>query len=817
MIKKQIIKYAGIIMVIAISLSCTLCSTISKAADTKQNLLNQFLRQESEQSDIPVPSTSEEPPITTLDTAITSSYILSATEHDITIKWDDVPDAEGYELSISYNDTSYTVETVDTTFTISSLEAATICSYQIRYFKTVLGVKTYSKASDVFLASTTVNKVTGLSVTDRTAPTPDNAAISLLWDASNNASYKIYYKAASEDTFSLSGETTVNSYTIEGLNASEKYDIFVQAYCLNETNTGAPSDTLTTYTCPAIVTNFYIVSEESHVVNLAWDANSTATSYYIYRSVNDSPFEFYKITTETKLSETELTAGTVYSYMICSYFDTSNLQSPVSDVLRAVTTPYVTTGLVLSENTANSIHLTWDYNETATGYIIYRRRASGEFEYIDSTTETSYTDTRLDSGKNYRYKIMTYADTEEHTSDFGDVAKTSTLPAKVNLNGKSGYGKLRLSWKKVSGAAGYYIYLQDGDDFSLIDTIEDAKTVSMLYENLTIGETYKYNVVAYRNAFNEEFISEESIVDVVPRTMFDTTTVPSYYKTKKQLVNSDAWKNVPIIKKSANYEKSYTIPGIRSTNVDGFESKSMCPQGLTFAKNYLLISAYDTYGEENSVIYVLDKEFKDLLTVIVLPNKTHAGGIAFDGENVWITNGKKICTIDFNELDEAAKEYAVFKTVQFTGTYELEQKASFLEWYKDRIWAGSFESAENGTLRSYSVAEDEENNIILTKQSSVTIPPAVQGVTFNGNKMILSRAYGYTNELNIYKVSNIGKDNMKIGNIKKTVTMPALNEEIAISGKYLFVNFESATPNSKALNHMDRVVAIKLNAILKNI
>lgn len=58
---------------------------------------------------------------------------------------------------------------------------------------------------------------------------------------------------------------------------------------------------------------------------------------------------------------------------------------------------------------------------------------------------------------------------------------------------------------------------------------------------------------------------------------------------------------------------------------------------------------------------------------------------------------------------------------------------------------------------------------------------------------------------------------MKTGNIKKTVQMPALNEEIAISGNYLFVNFESATPDSKALNHMDRVLAIKLQAILKNV
>ena len=323
-----------------------------------------------------------------------------------------------------------------------------------------------------------------------------------------------------------------------------------------------------------------------------------------------------------------------------------------------------------------------------------------------------------------------------------------------------------------------------------------------------------------RQAFDEEFISEESAADVIPRVTKGTTTSPSYYKTKKELINSDAWKNTAIVKKHANYSKSYTIPGIRSTNVNGFESTSMCPQGLAFAKDYLLISAYDSYGEEQSVIYVLDKEFKDLLTVIVLPNQTHAGGIAFDGENIWVTNGKKVCTIDFNEVDNAAQEYAMFHNVNFSAVYKLGKKASFLTWHKDQLWAGSFENYKNGTLRSYKVEKNtsEEEGVaplILTEQANVSIPPAVQGITFTGKNMILSRAYGYTNELNIYKPSGTGTKNMQTGKIKKTVQMPALNEEIAVLGKYIYVNFESAIPGSQALNHMDRVLAIKLKPVLK--
>ncbi len=823
--KKRHIKTTAIIIGIILPIFF-ICSTTTKAAVYTGNLFNPYLKLAA-QEEVPateppspeVPAATEAPPVVTFDTVIAASSMVSHTSSDITVTWDAVPDAEGYELTISYNDISYTAETATNSFIIPSLSTATICSYQIRCYKTVLGEKIYSPASQVFYAATAVNKVTGVAVTDRAAKTATGASISIIWDDMANASYKIYYKPVSEGVYTLSGTSVLNAYTIEGLNASERYDIYVQAYCLNEENTGEASDTLSLYTCPAAVSGFKIVNEESHQIDLSWDENTTGSSYYIYRSINDLPYELYTVTTGTAISETGLIAGTVYSYMISSYLDTTNLLSQSSEPLRAVTTPYVTTGFALSANTAESIHLSWSLNETATGYIIYRRQGSGNFEYLTSTTETSYTDTGLSSGKNYRYKIKTYADTEEHTSGFSEVQKTSTLPAQVNLKGKAGYGKLRLTWDAVTGAAGYYIYQQQGDNLTLVDTIEDKKIVSKVYENLTPDETYSYKVYAYRMAFGEEFTSEESAADVTPRITKGTDTSPSYYKTKKELLNSDAWKNTSIVKKYANYSKSYTIPGIRSTNVNGFESTSMCPQGLTFAKDYLLISAYDTYGEEQSVIYVLDKEFKDLLTVIVLPNQTHAGGITFDGENVWVTNGKKVCTIDFKEIDNAAQEYAIFHNVNFSATYNLGKKASFLTWHKDQLWAGSFEYNKNGTLRSYKVSENTEEGsstkLTLTEQSGITIPPAVQGVTFSGKNMVLSRAYGYTNELNIYKPSNTGSENMSAGKIKKTVQMPALNEEIAVLGNYIYVNFESAIPGSQALNHMDRVLAIKLKAVLK--
>ncbi len=767
----------------------------------------------------------------TLAEKVTEAHTAKTSPNSVTVEWGSVPDAEGYEAAVSYLDysgsapreVSYVAETKDASLSIS-LNEATICSYSIRFYKTLLGEKTYSEASPVFFAATQPKKTEGLLANEESSSSADNASISISWDKMNDASYKIYYKKSSESEYRLHGESKSNTYLVDGLTPSEKYDIRVQAYCLSEENVGDASDALSLYTCPAPVENIVITKEEPYEIGLSWNENPTGNTFYIYRSVNDSEYELYTTSKETTLSETNLNPGTVYSYKICSYSEVSGLLGPNPLPARAVTTPLVATGLAASENTATSIQLNWDYNETATGYVIYRRKASADFEYLAVTSETSYLDENLEPGRNYRYKIQSYADTQDHVSDFGEVEKTSTLPAQVQLKSKAGYGKLRLYWDEIARAEGYYVYELVNGAFVLTNTISDPKSTSIQYEGLNFGETHSYKVSAYRNAFEREYVSDDSITsEVVVQEPKITDTSPLLYGTKKKTINSSAWKNVPIVKKSANYAKSVVIPGLRSTNVNGFESTSMCPQGLAFAKQFMMISAYDAAGEENSVIYVIRKSTKKLRTVIVLPNKTHASGLAFDGENVWITNGKKICTLSFEEISAAAKTKEIFKCLNFTGIYNLEEKASFLTFYGNSIWTGDFEYSKNGTLRSYLIVKPNDGAALpsdgainLVPKSTVTIPPAVQGIAFSKKNLMLSRAYAKTSEINIYRPTNVGKAGMKLGKVKKTVKMPALNEEIDVSGNYLYVNFESATAaNSRAANHMDRVIAIKLKALLK--
>lgn len=808
--------------------------SVSKVSDVKQVFNNSSTSIEDNnltdenlpvQTPEPTPEATEIPTI--LEGTVVTSSTISATASSVTIQWDAVPDADGYELSYSHGDTYCSIDVTDTTYTFKNMGPATIISYQLSYYKEFLGVRVYSSPSKIFTTCTSTVKVNGLKIESRKSASSHEASILLSWNKMNDASYYVYYKKASETKYKCSKSLNTNKVWLSNLDVSTDYNIYIQAYCLTKDNSGENSDVIKTTTRPSLVSGLTITKERTNFINLKWNANKSGNAYYIYRSVNDGDFSFYTKTTSTSYSDTNLDAGTVYSYRICSYLSRAKLTGNLSKSLRGVTNPTVTTNLKITKNNVSSLSLSWDYNKSATGYMIYRRKRSGSFVYLTSTKSTSYQDKNLDTATNYRYKVLTYADTKQHTSaigEYGDsdytdgysnIAMSSTLPAKVSLNIKPGYNRVRLSWNTVPRANGYYIYKKENDEYTLYEEITDPSLTSKVYTDTPANNTYTYKVTAYKKAFDKIFISPATLKNVTPEKTKGTTTKPSFYSTKKKLVNSVAWKKTEIVNKYAVYDKCYTIPGIRSTNVAGFESTRMCPQGLTFAGNYTLISAYDSYKEENSVIYVMGKKSRKLLTVIVLPDKTHAGGICFDGTDVWITNGKNLCTIPYSIISTAATNKDLYKRVEYSGIYKTPYTVSFLNYYKKQLWTGNFMYTSNGTLRSYEINKSGDK-VNLVQKSCVTIPPAVQGVAFAGNgKLILSRAYGYTNELNIYSPKKTGTASMKLGRRLKKVTMPALNEEIAINGKFLYVNFESALPNSQALNHMDRVLAIKLNAILK--
>ncbi|MDF2512467.1 MAG: N-acetylmuramoyl-L-alanine amidase [Herbinix sp.] len=110
----------------------------------------------------------------------------------------------------------------------------------------------------------------------------------------------------------------------------------------------------------------------------------------------------------------------------------------------------------------NSVKVSWKSTASAYGYKVYRSTSRfGSFEKIATTKNTSYTNTKLTTGKMYYYKVRAYnyigpATIYGSYSDIIAIAPTLSAPAAYVSSNSS--GKIKLKWNAVNGANGYQIY-----------------------------------------------------------------------------------------------------------------------------------------------------------------------------------------------------------------------------------------------------------------------------------------------------------------------------------------------------------------------
>ncbi|MCC8029948.1 MAG: hypothetical protein LIO75_09200 [Lachnospiraceae bacterium] len=176
---------------------------------------------------------------------------------------------------------------------------------------------------------------------------------------------------------------------------------------------------------------------------------------------------------------------------------------------------------------------------------------------------------------------------------------------------------------------------------------------------------------------------------------------------------------------------STAIPGLENTCFPASHSNQMVPQGICIAGDYMLISAYDKSGLEKSVIYVLsndDPANRNLITTIVLPDKNHVGGIAFDGSSVWVakSTSRRLSEISREQIEAAAVSgQSVFELKEYDSEFNCGVIASFIGYQDDRLWVGTSHSflGRQGGLTVFRRAETEDADAGETADEQANVKP----------------------------------------------------------------------------------------------
>ncbi len=307
----------------------------------------------------------------------------------------------------------------------------------------------------------------------------------------------------------------------------------------------------------------------------------------------------------------------------------------------------------------------------------------------------------------------------------------------------------------------------------------------------------------------------------------------------------------PLIKNSAFKGRAaeidygtYVIPGLNNTLSQVYEEKNTCdictsmvPQGLAVTEDYLLVSAYCYSGTHNSVIYVIDKNTHEFIKELVLKNKSHVGGLAYDSvhHTIWIAGMShgipQVNGISLKQLEEYSftDEYL---PIHYSQSYDLYAitRSSFLTYHDNALYVGYFTKNSSSVLEEYTILEDgtlktqAPSKPFHGQELSAPIPLPVdtkviqeraQGVAFYKNKLLFSHSYGVLPSF-IHVYDDTFKKLLEETDTIKSIPFPEKMEQIYVDGNDLYVLFESAAYGyrAKSFVKMDRILKLNLDTLL---
>ena len=147
----------------------------------------------------------------------------------------------------------------------------------------------------------------------------------------------------------------------------------------------------------------------------------------------------------------------------------------------------------------DDVKVTWKKVSGASGYKVYYKKSSSDTWSSKTTTSTSTKLSNLSDGVKYEIKVVAYK-TISGVKCYNSGKETSiyTLKKITGVKVAKSSGKVKVSWKNISGESGYQISKTTSK--SKTDVVSTYKTTSGKSKSIsaTKGKTYYYKVRAYK-------------------------------------------------------------------------------------------------------------------------------------------------------------------------------------------------------------------------------------------------------------------------------------------------------------------------------
>lgn len=317
----------------------------------------------------------------------------------IKVSWDEVKNAEKYRVmrkqsggewktikTVSASTTAYTDKTTKNGekyyYAVKALKGDSESYYESKSFKYFGSPK-----------ATVANKTSAITIT---------------WDKISGAkSYYVYRKGPGEKSWKRIAIVTKNIYTDGNVKNGKTYKYTVKAYngnIFSGYNTKGWS--IKRLSAPKLKT----ITNATSGVTIKWGKVTGASKYIVMRKASGSS-KWEEIKTTKSLSFTDKTAkaGKIYTYTVKA--GSGDYRSTyIADGLKMKRLERPSLASVKSSK--SGVTFKWNEVTGASGYLVYRKTGSGDWEQIAKVTgasTNSYVDKTAKKGKTYYYSVRAYS------------------------------------------------------------------------------------------------------------------------------------------------------------------------------------------------------------------------------------------------------------------------------------------------------------------------------------------------------------------------------------------------------------------------
>ncbi|MCH5192885.1 MAG: fibronectin type III domain-containing protein [Oscillospiraceae bacterium] len=479
---------------------------------------------------------------------IPQNVTATTVDGKVTVTWEPVDGAKGYILyykligeddQINVKDEYFTDFTeffdglTGTTYTHTNLHNGDRYMYYIKAYKNIPGNGKYNTQRVMSERSNSVAiKVgQGLNTPQNVKTSTKDGEITIEWEPVAGAEGYILYISGPNGVEER--DITKPPYVHVGLKNGDRYTYYIRAYkTVNGQRDWSPESVHLTQVVGdglGIPQDFKATSTEGQIT-LSWAAVTGAEGYVLeYRRPHES-WDVYGINgrtvdiSRTTFDHTRLNNGDVYEYRIRAYktVNGDRVYSEYSVILSMTVGTVLDSPKDFTVTTADgNASLKWTAVTGAEGYIVYAYSAGRAYQF--DVSKPGYEHTNLANGDSWTYYVVAYK-TVNGEKTYSSPTKSITVKIGVSLNAAldltatAGNHQIDLSWKAVTGAEGYVVYLYNSKTMEF-EPIAEVSGTTYSHIGLKNGTKYTYMVAPFKTTNGTRFYGEYSItVSATPTT-----------------------------------------------------------------------------------------------------------------------------------------------------------------------------------------------------------------------------------------------------------------------------------------------------------